>query len=464
MRSLIENLNDPKVSKELTDKPSNDSTGATHPNPLEVVRGRRPPTSLTLRKPSLIAYLNELANRLGKETLTCRDVNTDGKININTVIRVFGGFSLALVESGLRPARMYRRNRRMMLKHLAELSAKLGRNPSQWEVKKNLAFSPGSYVAEFGSWRKALKQSERYHSPTPSEPQIDPVSPKLTLDRPTPSRRSQAALDNRESQEANEVTPIHARQPSRSLGIDGADNRRQVFVATVSQCGCRGRKRTVCLTDIRRFGGEVILADHLWLPYDRRWERLEPISPCLKVVLVGRAISYTGTNGTVAFNIDLEKVTTLWNHSRTPALPPECNRHTAGFISAEDSCQPQSVSLEAKQVDKSSPMESGAKPSGQKAGDIKLGASSSSGQAIKCRVENCANHDDFYQVLGLIRFCLTADGSPVPADPQSARLLAAAVLFCETTGNSHMQVLLRVERGPHSLPSVENHAIPDVAR
>ena len=88
-----------------------------------------------------------------------------------------------------------------------------------------------------------------------------------------------------------------------------------VFVATVAGRGFRGSKRTVLLKGLRLFGNKIVLAGHLWLPYDRRWERLEPFFQGCKVVLVGKIAEYTrGRDGTVDYTLNLERVSTLWNH------------------------------------------------------------------------------------------------------------------------------------------------------
>jgi flagellar biosynthesis/type III secretory pathway chaperone len=73
-------------------------------------KGRRAPTSFPLNDPeAILSYLRELASRLKKTTLTCDDVNRDGRININTLIRRFDSFSNLLVQSGLSPSRTYKR-------------------------------------------------------------------------------------------------------------------------------------------------------------------------------------------------------------------------------------------------------------------------------------------------------------------------------------------------------------------
>jgi len=124
--------------------------------PKQVFKGRRPPVQWEKNTADeTLVYLRDLAKRLGKESVTCRDVKRDGHINPATVIRRFGGFSEALVRAGLRPLRIYKRNRTTMLSRLATLIGELGRLPSKTEVKKNLGYSAKHFEKEFGSLEKA---------------------------------------------------------------------------------------------------------------------------------------------------------------------------------------------------------------------------------------------------------------------------------------------------------------------
>jgi hypothetical protein len=128
-------------------------------------RSRRAPTSLPLNDlEAILSYLRELASRLKKTTLTCDDVNRDGRININTLIRRFDSFSNLLVQSGLRPSRTYKRDPNAMLQRLQQLVLQLGRHPSQSEIKANLPYSARHYIAEFGSLARACELAESLSS------------------------------------------------------------------------------------------------------------------------------------------------------------------------------------------------------------------------------------------------------------------------------------------------------------
>jgi hypothetical protein len=95
------------------------------------------------------------------------------------------------------------------------------------------------------------------------------------------------------------------------LAVLAATNQSEAFVATVGGRGLKGRQRTVVLTDLHPFGLRFLFADHLWVPYDRKWERIELFVQGLKVVLVGTAVEYRRTDGTCDYSLALTKVTKL---------------------------------------------------------------------------------------------------------------------------------------------------------
>jgi hypothetical protein len=122
--------------------------------------GRRPPTSLGLKtSEEVVDYLRDLAERLGKDTLSTREVNADGQISAATICRRFGAFSDLLIKAGLKPRRVYKRDPEQMLSALRELMLRIGRSPSLTEFKQNLSYSPHQYKAEFGSLDKACESA-----------------------------------------------------------------------------------------------------------------------------------------------------------------------------------------------------------------------------------------------------------------------------------------------------------------
>jgi hypothetical protein len=107
-------------------------------------------------KEEILSYLQELAARINSNTLTVHQVNEDGQISSATIIHRFGGFSEALIQAGLKPGRVYKRNPETMLKELADLTSHLGRVPSKTEINKNLSCNARHYEKEFGSVTNAI--------------------------------------------------------------------------------------------------------------------------------------------------------------------------------------------------------------------------------------------------------------------------------------------------------------------
>ena len=105
--------------------------------------------------------------------------------------------------------------------------------------------------------------------------------------------------------------PEH-RETRIPLAALAATNRSQAFVATVERRGVKGKQRTVLLTNLHPFGMKFIFADHLWVPYDKKWERIEPFLQGLKVTFVATGIRYSRSNGTSDYKLAFTKVSKLW--------------------------------------------------------------------------------------------------------------------------------------------------------
>ncbi len=164
--------------------------------PKQVFKGRRSPIHWeegTADKTLL--YLCDLAKRLGKESVTTRDVKKDGQISPATIHRRFGSFSEALINAGLHPLRVYKRNSTAMLKQLSGLMVELGRLPSKTEVGKNLDYSVRHFEREFGSLEKAGDLALKMQSSTEKGDRSS--SPLVQLSTPGDKKRRRygAAID-----------------------------------------------------------------------------------------------------------------------------------------------------------------------------------------------------------------------------------------------------------------------------
>jgi hypothetical protein len=94
----------------------------------------------------------------------------------------------------------------------------------------------------------------------------------------------------------------------------------ETFVATVAERGCIGKQRSVMLKDLRPFGCRFIHEDHLWVPYNRLWGRVEPFYQGERMALVGTAVEYKRKNNTYDYTLVLKHVTRL--SSGTKAAVP----------------------------------------------------------------------------------------------------------------------------------------------
>lgn len=85
----------------------------------------------------------------------------------------------------------------------------------------------------------------------------------------------------------------------------------QVFVATVGHRGCLGTCKTVVLNDIRLHGGKIILADHVWMKWNEKWDTLEPLYGGTQVLVVGKVKEYQRTDLTRDLTIKATKIVKL---------------------------------------------------------------------------------------------------------------------------------------------------------
>lgn len=137
----------------------------------------------------IIEYLRKLAKRLGKSTLDKHDIRSDGEVHMSTIIRKCGSFSQVLIAAGLKPQRVYKRNRESMIKGLADLMLKLGREPRQVEMKEQLPCSPYTYKQEFGSLQDAFDLAEEVTKKTGGGESLR-IAPNLASLSKTKKRRT----------------------------------------------------------------------------------------------------------------------------------------------------------------------------------------------------------------------------------------------------------------------------------
>jgi hypothetical protein len=116
---------------------------------------------------------------------------------MGTICRRFGGLSELLVQAGLRPSRVYKRDPERMLHLLRELVAQLGRRPSLIEIKHNLPYSARQYVVQFGSLEQALDLAGSVPVQTPTLPDPMPSPFEANLHKSHVRRRYGPVLNFR---------------------------------------------------------------------------------------------------------------------------------------------------------------------------------------------------------------------------------------------------------------------------
>ena len=105
--------------------------------------------------------LKRIAQSLGKDTVTKKDIESYGKISYGVVNKHFGSLRQALEFSGLTPTRYMKATEVELLEMLIELwettLEKEGRPPQRKDLKiYNYPVSGDTYTRRFGSWKKAL--------------------------------------------------------------------------------------------------------------------------------------------------------------------------------------------------------------------------------------------------------------------------------------------------------------------
>ena len=117
-------------------------------------------------KQSIIIHLQDIAQKLNQTTLSVKEFEQYGDIHPATVHRKFGGFSQALLEAGLIPNRIYKRNPDEMIADLASLMTQLEREPTRKEINNLLSYNARHYELEFGDIKTAFDIAEANINPS----------------------------------------------------------------------------------------------------------------------------------------------------------------------------------------------------------------------------------------------------------------------------------------------------------
>lgn len=107
----------------------------------------------------LLADLKRVASELSKTSLTASEYSAKGLFGVNTFLRKFKQWNLALQKAGLEAPNRQHIPDVELFENIANTWTTLGRQPFGREMDKGCGhskFSLGTYESRFGSWNKAL--------------------------------------------------------------------------------------------------------------------------------------------------------------------------------------------------------------------------------------------------------------------------------------------------------------------
>jgi hypothetical protein len=113
----------------------------------------------------LLADLRRVAAELSKKTLTAIEYASTGSFGVNTFLRSFKQWNLALQRAGLEAPNRQHILEAELFENIADVWTAIGRQPFGRELEKSMGyskFSLGTYEDRFGSWNKALLAFEAF--------------------------------------------------------------------------------------------------------------------------------------------------------------------------------------------------------------------------------------------------------------------------------------------------------------
>ncbi len=113
----------------------------------------------------LVRDLRRVARATGRRRVTSMLYAVHGTFTPNTLARRFGSWNAALGAAGLKVTQQWRVPDAVLLKNLADVWRKLGRQPTWRELTKRGGFSKFAgvtYKRRFGSWHGALRAFEAF--------------------------------------------------------------------------------------------------------------------------------------------------------------------------------------------------------------------------------------------------------------------------------------------------------------
>src|SRR5471032_208909 len=115
----------------------------------------------------LVRDLRRVARKTGRRHVTSAFYAEHGTFRPNTLARRFGSWNAALGAAGLTVTQHWKVPDAVLLKNLADVWRKLGRQPTWRELTKRGGFSKfagATYKRRFGTWHNALRAFEAFVS------------------------------------------------------------------------------------------------------------------------------------------------------------------------------------------------------------------------------------------------------------------------------------------------------------
>lgn len=119
--------------------------------------------------------LRNVAESLGKTTLTYSEYESHGQYNGGRLSKRFGSWEKALVSAGLNPTGYtVSVSDAELLDDIEQTWVKLGRQPTTGDIKSGSSrYGMTTYIRHFGSWRKALECFVEYINSGEQEEQVE---------------------------------------------------------------------------------------------------------------------------------------------------------------------------------------------------------------------------------------------------------------------------------------------------
>jgi hypothetical protein len=126
----------------------------------------------------LLRKLRDLAQELGKETLTQKDIRAS-EISTYWIGKHFRNLASALEAAGLQPSKLAKSmatSNDELLDYLDDLQRRLGRRPTYLDIDREGRFSQAIFSSRFGSLDNALSQLKERGVPVEERPRMQPRS------------------------------------------------------------------------------------------------------------------------------------------------------------------------------------------------------------------------------------------------------------------------------------------------